>query len=154
LSQPMLVPPTTQSVPDADTSPEDISDKLGLSASIHAPFSSSTSPPIRLKPTGPPSFSPTHQRAHTVGRPPGHQSHTPHTFQSHLSRSGVATPRGSFGSGLHHGRTHSSPPVGSGLNPRIHSQRPVITGDAISRIARTIGGSTPTRAKEISTAKE
>jgi hypothetical protein len=136
----------------ADLSIEDISHKLGLSASIHAP--SSMPEPTFLASlshstsTGPPAFNPTHQRAHTVGRPHGHKSQIPH-----FPRSGISTPQGGFGPGMHHGRTHSSPPVGSGLNPRIHS-RPVITGAAMSRLVRTLENGSPARAKEVSATKE
>lgn len=149
--QPVSLPHGANS--GADLSVDDISHKLGLSASIHAPSSmpEATSLPSFLQstPTGRPTFNPTHQRAHTVGRPHGHPQQTPHTFQSHVSRSAS---RGGFDAGMRHGRTHSSPPAGSRLNPRIHS-RPVLTVDALSQIARRIGG-TPTRAKEVSIAKE
>jgi hypothetical protein len=161
VADPQLQPvaaPSTQSSPEVDPSTEDPSDKAGLSASIHAPLSvpESTSSPNLAQPvpTAPRAFNPTHQRAHTVGRSQNfNQLHTP-AFPQRFSRSGTSTPRGGYGPHATHGRTHSSPPTGSGLNPRVHSQRPIITGDAISRIARTIGGIPPPRAKEVSITKD
>jgi hypothetical protein len=126
---------------------------------MHAPASLSESTSLlnlpHPIPTAPRAFNPTHQRAHTVGRTQAfNQTSTAPPFQQRFSRSGASTPRGGFGPHLHHGRTHSSPPTGSGLNPRIHAQRPVITGDAISLLARTIGGIPTPRAKEVSITKE
>ncbi|KAH8830191.1 hypothetical protein DL96DRAFT_923427 [Flagelloscypha sp. PMI_526] len=84
----------------------------------------------------------THNRAHTVGRP----------FQSHQFPSSHPTPRGARGAGFStppssrrgepaHARTQSSPPAPHGSYHRSPlNHRPVITGDAISRLARTIGG--------------
>lgn len=106
----------------------------GLSASMHA-ISSSQSPPNNLHArsfTHAPrdGFQPSHNRAHTVGR-----------FKND-SHSDSDRPRKSDYS---HGRNHSTPPAGPGahgLHPRApHATRPVISGDAISRLARTLGGS-------------
>jgi hypothetical protein len=51
-------------------------------------------------------------------------------------------------------RNHSTPPGGAGQRAP-HSVRPVITGDALSRLARTIGGipSIP-RAQGVAVAKD
>ncbi|TFK43144.1 hypothetical protein BDQ12DRAFT_674475 [Crucibulum laeve] len=120
--------------------------RVGLSASIHAPapISDSLSVPNQLPsyssaPTGPRNSAFTHSRAHTVGRPPSFPRVSPVEHGSRFSRSGHSTPRGGFNGGVH-ARTHSTPPTGTALsNHRIHTSRPVITGDAISRLARTIG---------------
>lgn len=155
ISQPVTAPPTASD----DCSTDEIHNKQGLAASIHAPVSlpESTSLPDLTQsiPRASRAFNPTHQRAHTVGRTQAfHQLNTAPPFNQRFSRSGASTPRGSLGPPAHHGRTHSSPPTGSGLNPRVHSQRPIITGDAISRLVRTIGGIPPPRVKEVSVAKE
>ena len=52
-------------------------------------------------------------------------------FNHRMSKSGTSTPRGT-----HHARNHSTPPALT--NHRTPHSRPVITGDAISRLARTI----------------
>lgn len=158
-SQPVAAAPTDEMSPEHGSSTEDLSAKPGLAASIHAPVSvpeSVASLPnlVSSLTTAPRAFNPTHQRAHTVGRTQAfNYLHTAPAFER-FSRSGASSPRGGYGAHVHHGRTHSSPPAGSGSNPRVHSQRPIITGDAISRIARTIGGIQPPRPKEISIAKE
>jgi len=138
---------------------EDESNKPGLAASMHAsislPESASLPDLAHPMPIVPHGFNPTHQRAHTVGRAQAfNHVNTAPAFQQRFSRSGASTPRGGYGPQPYHGRTHSSPPTGSGLNPRVHSQRPIITGDAISRLARTIGGIPPPRVKEVSVAKD
>lgn len=122
----------------------------GLSASIHAPKDNTT-----ISPLPPSSSSPTrgrfpathHTRFHGFGRG-GSFPHSQSTPSFHRStRSGSSTPvnnrfdRGGTTTNNHqqgeatHNRTHSTPPAG-----RVHASRPVITGDAISRLARTIGG--------------
>jgi len=166
LPQLIMARPTAEPSPEVNSSTEDLSNKTGLAASIHAPVSlpeSASSPNLaqtnlaQTIPTAPRAFNTTHQRAHTVGRVQQfNQLQTPPGFQQRFSRSGTSTPRGSYGTHIHvtHSRTHSSPPTGSGLNPRIHTQRPVITVDAISRLARTIGGIPPPRAKEVPITKE
>ncbi|KAJ6510009.1 proline/serine-rich protein [Mycena vitilis] len=111
------------------------SGREGLAASIHAPtVSDSLSAPSNH--TTLRNFNPTHNRAQTVGRV--FPQTAPVNFNSR-SRSGTSTPRG----GGQHTRTHSSPPAGSVLGHRPSHSRPVITGDAISRLARTIAVSTP-----------
>jgi hypothetical protein len=122
-----------------------ISDDLvvaeGLSASMHAPkaMADSLSAPAYMSShsdssgdrSGP---SPTHTRAHTVGRPPSFPK--PHNdYHQRFTRSAHSTPRGGF----YHSRTHSTPPNGAHSNQHRPHNRPVITGDAISRLARTIG---------------
>jgi hypothetical protein len=121
------------------------SGREGLAASIHAPShsdsfapSNSSTPP----PQPPRHFNPTHNRAQTVGR--AFPQSAPVNFNSRFSRSGSSTPRGGHMAGGQHARTHSSPPAGSVLsNHRPSHSRPVITGDAISRLARTIAVTTP-----------
>ncbi|KAF8164930.1 hypothetical protein B0H34DRAFT_687141 [Crassisporium funariophilum] len=134
------------------TSREPLGDSVeGLAASIHAPkaITDSASAPANLSSysdlssdsRGP---TPTHTRAHTVGRPPSfprpnHQAE----YTPRFSRSGHSTPRGGFQQGGYHARTHSSPPAGVVLNQHHqqrspHATRPVITGGAISMLARTI----------------
>ncbi|KAF7981580.1 hypothetical protein HWV62_32618 [Athelia sp. TMB] len=111
----------------------------GLSASIHAPSgpspsSDSTSLPslssanllTTATPTGPRSFQPSHQRAHTVGRPPP----TSPPAHQRFPRAGGGSSRGGS-----HNRTHSSPPVVTGSSPR---PRPVLTAAAISRVMKNI----------------
>ncbi|KAJ6599270.1 hypothetical protein DFH09DRAFT_852481, partial [Mycena vulgaris] len=116
------------------------SGREGLAASIHAPtLSNSLSVPSNLStpPTQPRNFNPSHNRAQTVGRV--FPQSAPVNFNSRFPRSGTSTPRGGYSSGAQHARTHSSPPAGSVLsNHRPPHARPVITGDAISRLARTI----------------
>ncbi len=122
---------------DGEEVPSEDDTKEGLEASIHAPKTGSTSAPAELSSysqstTTPQSNSLTHRKAHTVGKIP--------PFAWSNNRGG----RGGFHSTAHV-RNHSSPPVaGSPTHHRIHASRPVLTGDAISRIARTIGHSNPT----------
>ncbi|KAJ6539147.1 hypothetical protein B0H19DRAFT_1177359 [Mycena capillaripes] len=121
------------------------SGREGLAASIHAPtLSDSLSAPSNLSTHSTQrNFDPTHNRAQTVGRV--FPQSAPVNLNSRFSRSGTSTPRGGYrGGGGQHARTHSSPPAGSVLNNhRPPHSRPVITGDAISRLARTIAVSTP-----------
>jgi hypothetical protein len=136
----------------APPSQKDDADKEGLFASIHAPKTllESASAPAGLdayQSTRPAPMK-THTRAHTVGKPP--VSYT----DGRPSRSGYSTPS----SGGYHARTHSSPPAGVMLNNhRSHNgQRPVLTGDALSRLARTIGGTalSPPRAAAVITSRD
>ncbi|KAG9219196.1 hypothetical protein CCMSSC00406_0001606 [Pleurotus cornucopiae] len=138
-SQPDTPPP-----PSTDAGAESLqSDDAasGLAASIHAPkpgdtLSASVYAPSPGESRSAPgsatfdSFKPAHTRAHTVGRPPFYNG--PQRF----SRSTATSPRGSAFV-PHHARNHSSPPVGA--PHRTHVSRPVITGDALSRLVRTIG---------------
>ena len=117
----------------------------GLRASMHAPKSvvNSVSTPANLSThadsrTRDPIH--THTRAHTVGRSPLPNStiHGQGDYISRVTRSGHTTPKGGF-QGTSHARTRSTPPGGTNHYRSLHTSRPVITGDAISRLARTIG---------------
>ncbi|KAJ7283880.1 proline/serine-rich protein [Mycena rebaudengoi] len=137
-------PGSGEKLDDNDDASSD-SGREGLAASIHAP-SLSNSLSVPSKPGTPPhqprNFHPTHNRAQTIGRPPYFPQSGPVNFNPRFTRSGTSTPRGGFNPGGHHNRTHSSPPAGSVLsNHRPPHARPVITGDAISRLARTIAAS-------------
>lgn len=134
----------TSSSPSADVGseyPQSDDAASGLASSIHAPkpgdtLSASIHAPSPGESRSAPgsatfdSFKPAHTRAHTVGRPPFYNG--PQRF----SRSTATSPRGSAFV-PHHARNHSSPPVGA--PHRTHVSRPVITGDALSRLVRTIG---------------
>ncbi|KAF7331919.1 hypothetical protein MKEN_00072200 [Mycena kentingensis (nom. inval.)] len=112
----------------------------GLAASIHASPSTEAPPPFKstLSPHVP-EFNPTHQRAHTIGRNFPNPQAASFNLNSRFSRSGPTTPRGGgFAARNNHARTHSSPPVSQAGNHRTPHSRPIITGDAISRLARTI----------------
>ncbi|KAJ7276195.1 hypothetical protein B0H12DRAFT_1084078 [Mycena haematopus] len=126
------------------------SGREGLAASIHAPSRSDSFTPSNSS-TPPPQtrhFNPTHNRAQTVGRV--FPQSAPVNFNSRFSRSGTSTPRGGHMGAGQHTRTHSSPPAGSVLNNhRSPHTRPVITGDAISRLARTIARTPPISASNI-----
>lgn len=117
----------------------------GLHASMHAPKSivNSVSTPVNLSThadsrTHDPIH--THTRAHTVGRSPLPIStiHGQGDYISRATRSGYTTPKGGF-QGTSHSRTRSTPPGDANRYRSPHTSRPVITGDAISRLARTIG---------------
>ncbi|KAL0574324.1 hypothetical protein V5O48_007635 [Marasmius crinis-equi] len=126
---------------------EDIPDSgPGLQASIHAPKAlseSSATPPAMIQKMvaeGGHGHIMTHNRAHTIGRP--HALSPQGGLHSRFSRSGTSTPRNGHFNSPHHARTHSTPPAGTSPHAyrTPHATRPVITGDAISRLARTIGG--------------
>jgi hypothetical protein len=113
----------------------------GLTASIHAPKPSSDllSPANSATQTTSTAFNPAHARNHTVGHSYPHSA--PHHF---FSRSASSTPRGHLAAhNSHHARTRSTPPPSNFRAP--HAVRPVITGDAISRLARTIGSIPPSK---------
>ncbi|KDQ29131.1 hypothetical protein PLEOSDRAFT_1070799 [Pleurotus ostreatus PC15] len=139
-SQPANTPPPPSTDAGAESLQSDDA-ASGLAASIHAPkpgdtLSASVYAPSPGESRSAPgsatfdSFKPAHTRAHTVGRPPFYNG--PQRF----SRSTATSPRGSAFV-PHHARNHSSPPVGA--PHRTHVNRPVITGDALSRLVRTIG---------------
>ncbi|KAG1715947.1 hypothetical protein ID866_1236 [Astraeus odoratus] len=115
--------------------PRSSSSERGLSASIHAPVSvpeSRSTPNLLSEQPASAKNRPhnrSHGRSHTESRP----------SQSHRSgRSGASSPLGKHV--YTHSRNHSTPPTG-GPNQRVHhTSRPVITGEAMSRLARTIGG--------------
>ncbi|PCH41258.1 hypothetical protein WOLCODRAFT_162933 [Wolfiporia cocos MD-104 SS10] len=144
--------------------------KSGLADSIHAPKRTPVSPAASLKPQSPergietsihaaiPSSrsAPSHLTVHPIGSPPN--SHSGHTRSRTMGRghrqphsasvssfSHSDADRGARSDGAHHTRTHSTPPAGS-VSGASHTRsalasRPVITGAAISRLARTLGGS-------------
>lgn len=115
--------------------------ELGLSASIHAPVEpeanrsngpscpdAQTSVPINANPTHHDKSRArdlTHSRAHTVGRPSSFNHHV-HSTTS--------------GSGMSHARSQSSPTLAK--NNGRSSHRPILTGDAMAKLAKTIGGAT------------
>ncbi|KIJ70258.1 hypothetical protein HYDPIDRAFT_184629 [Hydnomerulius pinastri MD-312] len=115
----------------------------GLAASIHAPkpgLPESHSAPSLLNTQPPSSTSRTHSRSQTEGRLGSQQPHTaPANMASHrFSRSGASSPLGRHV--YTHSRNHSTPPAGGAGQRPPQASRPVITGEAISRLARTIGG--------------
>lgn len=118
----------------------------GLSASIHAPRSlaDSNSAPSELGGYLPKNHY-THARAQTTGRP----FHRPNYSDSPFNRSPYPSRGMPHGSPRQHMRNHSSPSVATS-NRSSHS-RPVLTGDAISRLVKTIGGATtpPTKTMPI-----
>ncbi|KZT12793.1 uncharacterized protein LAESUDRAFT_719102 [Laetiporus sulphureus 93-53] len=124
----------TQKSPSKLRSPE-----LGLAASIHAP-SSSLSAPGQLPelPSSPPAHGRSRmarrglQHHHGISVPdfPGH-----HSDSDHVGR----------GAHEHHTRTHSTPPNATARARSPISTRPIITIDAMSRLARTLGGAAPKR---------
>jgi hypothetical protein len=107
----------------------------GLAASIHAPQNATDSSPA------PGSRFPRYQqsyhvRAQTVGRP------FPRFNQNDTNSS--RSPRlGHGGSPKQHTRNYSSPAT---ANRHSHS-RPVLTGDALSRLVKAVGGTTVPSAK-------
>jgi len=125
--------------PSSALSSQKAKDVRGLAGSIHAPtVLEPSSAPSGMASYGSSSpavgrFNPTHNRASTVGRLPMLQPHT--APANSLPGSGSSTPRRYLGSPEgYHTRTHSTPPTGH----RVSHTRPVITGDAISRLARTL----------------
>lgn len=113
----------------------------GLEASMHAPKakSISTSTPTEMS-----SYSQSQASAiprnrywnNAKDQTPGQVYPEPRSSNGdHQGRSS----RSAAGRGGSHGRNHSAPNVGSqNSHQRVHGSRPVITGDALSRIARTI----------------
>ncbi|KAG6889919.1 hypothetical protein C0992_003623 [Termitomyces sp. T32_za158] len=125
----------------------------GLSASIHAPHPvgmiETKSVPSDMS-VHSSSDHRTHNRSHEISRPP---SCLQAGDGNRPSRSGYNTPRGRLSA--YHSRTHSTPPAGSHTH-RSSAHRPVLTGAALSRLAKTISGTTPSPARvpAISTAQE
>ena len=130
--------------------------ELGLSASIHAPADQEANRSHGPSGTGPQSSAPiqtnsthhstldksrareaTHSRAHTVGRFPSANRHVHSTTLS---------------SGTSHARSQSSPT--SAKNNGRSSHRPVLTGDAMAKLAKTIGGTSTSRSVPLSTSTE
>lgn len=148
--------PSLVEVEALEKTPSSSSRDHGLAGSIHAPkgLPESHSAPSLLSP-GTPSpahaYSPSHGRSKTEGRPAFPHPRTAAMNQRAI-RSGTSSPLGPL---VHaHARNHSTPPGGAGQRTP-HSVRPVITGDALSRLARTIGGipSIP-RAQGVAVAKD
>ncbi|KAH9173427.1 hypothetical protein EDB89DRAFT_728746 [Lactarius sanguifluus] len=121
--------------------------KRGLAASIHAPKSSSSSE-SRLseepRPAPEPRI-PTHGRSRTLGRPSAFAVSAKHGFLSGSSTPAAAA-RADATKGPHHARTQSTP-----ASHRQRQSRPVITMDARSRLARTLGMALPTKKEVIDT---
>lgn len=121
------------------------SSERGLTASIHAPIPGlpeSQSAPSLLSTRPASSTSRSHSRSQTEGRTGTQQSHSgPASTISHRGRPGATSPLGKHV--YTHARNHSTPAISAG--PRLsHTTRPIITGEAISKLARTIGGHGPT----------
>jgi hypothetical protein len=110
----------------------------GLTTSNHAPApqsgESESAPPEETRPE-PASRNFKHGRSLTVGRPSPFFSGSKRGFLS-----GSSTPAGVVTKGPQHGRTQSSP-----VTHRRQHSRPVITMDAMSRLARTLGTALPKR---------
>lgn len=155
LSQSIHAPSLTEAEAPERTLSSSSSDH-GLAGSIHAPkgLPESHSAPSLLSPGAPSparTYSPSHGRSKTEGRPALPHPRTAAINQRAI-RSGTSSP---LGPPVHtHVRNHSTPPGGVGQRAP-HSVRPVITGDALSRLARTIGGmpSMP-RAQGVAVAKD
>ncbi|KAI0660895.1 hypothetical protein C8Q70DRAFT_751222 [Cubamyces menziesii] len=148
LAESQHAPKPSETASEEHSSKESSPERQGLAASMHAPMPSSMSAPSHITTHSTPSstsFQPTHGRAHTVGRPhgvripfsPSHGSfpdgphpHAEHERVSHRER-------------INHARTHSSPPTGPGTATArartVHASRPIITGAALSQLARAIG---------------
>ncbi|KAK0242364.1 hypothetical protein EDD85DRAFT_811104 [Armillaria nabsnona] len=122
--------------------------KPGLEASMHAPKPGEpTSAPSDITTyaasrNGPHAHNPTHNRNLTVGRQPPIQHPSPMRLNPRNARSGASTPRRGYAQDGYHARTHSSPPTVDNHRPH-HASRPILTGDAISRLVKTIGGTSP-----------
>ncbi|KAK0231176.1 hypothetical protein IW262DRAFT_1342530 [Armillaria fumosa] len=122
--------------------------KPGLEASIHAPkpgepiSAPSDITTYAASQNGPHAYNPTHNRNFTVGRQLPIQHPSPMHLNPRNARSGASTPRRGFVQDGYHARTHSSPPTVDNHRPH-HASRPVLTGDAISRLIKTIGGTSP-----------
>ncbi|TFY59121.1 hypothetical protein EVJ58_g5974, partial [Rhodofomes roseus] len=125
-----------------EPSPKDHAPEKGLAASIHAPQTTQSAPShISSHPI--PDVLP-----HLRSRGPARGHRQPYS----ASISSFQHPdldRGARTDNAHHTRTQSSPPTGAGAghahSRSAHATRPVITGDAISRLARTLGAHAPRR---------
>ncbi|KAI6047335.1 hypothetical protein EDC04DRAFT_2622856 [Pisolithus marmoratus] len=116
--------PSSRNITPAEQQLRSPSSERGLHGSIHAPASLPESP-ASIKNN---SFNRSHGRSHTESR-----SSQP----SRSSRSGASSPLGKHV--CTHSRNHSTPPNGASSQRAHHGSRPVITGEAISRLVRTIG---------------
>ncbi|KAF9449921.1 hypothetical protein P691DRAFT_702372 [Macrolepiota fuliginosa MF-IS2] len=121
------------------------SEKEGLTASIHAPraIPDSNSAPAHLN-GRPPRERQTHGRAQTIGRPfpRANRDDTSHVRSPRFGRGGF------HGSPGQHARIHSSP---STTNNRPPHSRPILTGDAISRLVKAVGNAATTSTKSTPT---
>ncbi|KAI6164710.1 proline/serine-rich protein [Pisolithus thermaeus] len=127
-------PPVSGNLNPAEQQWRSSSGERGLHGSIHAPASlpqSRLTPniPVRAASIKNDSFNRNHGRSHTESR-----SSQP----SRSSRSGASSPLGN--NVCTHSRNHSTPPAGGSSQKVHHTSRPVITGEAMSKLARTIGG--------------
>lgn len=91
-----------------------------------------------LEPPSHRTFNPSHGRAHTMSRMmdvrPPHSAPTS-TFPHQSLPADLAFHSPLRSAGVQHSRNHSSPPV----TRAPHATRPVLTGDALTRLARTLG---------------
>ncbi|EPT02736.1 hypothetical protein FOMPIDRAFT_1022670 [Fomitopsis schrenkii] len=140
--------PKSAAGPDAkekEQSPEDEAPLEGLAASMHAPSRPSQSES---------QSAPSHISSHPIPDAPPHlrsrgplRGHRQPYSASVTSFSHPDLDR-ARADNAHHARTQSSPPAGAGAghaqSRSVHS-RPVITGDALSRLARTLGAPAPRR---------
>lgn len=124
------------------------SPERGLSTSMHAVIASQSAPSditshtLPSTPRGNGSFTPTHNRAHThtAGKLP--HSANAGNFSDHHSDND----RPGRGHYQNHLRTHSTPPAGPGHHGRVHhASRPIISGGAMSMLARTLAGGSPSK---------
>ncbi|KAH9899784.1 hypothetical protein C8Q73DRAFT_663376 [Cubamyces lactineus] len=139
VAESMHAPKPSEAVQAESSSKESSPERQGLAASMHAPMPASMSAPSHITTHSTPSstsFHPTHGRAHTVGRPNGAFPDGSHPYAEHE--------RVSHRERINHARTHSSPPTGPGTATArartVHASRPIITGAALSQLARAIGG--------------
>lgn len=126
-----------------DAQKQDAPVEQDLLASIHVPVVKAASANQTSSSPNSSAFNPSHGRSHTVGRPPGHPH--PRGAIAGISDSHSDSGQGVRSSAAQHLRTQSTPPTTGGTYPRVHHSRPIITGDAISRLARTLGGTLPRR---------
>lgn len=125
-----------QSIHAPTAATQQVAEKEGLAGSTHAPRAiiDSSSAPAQLDA---PRNRQIHARTQTVGRP----FPRPSQNDSRPSRNG----RGGYHSSRQHSRNHSSPATTTTSRP-WHA-RPVLTGDAISRLAKVVGSTTTPPAK-------
>jgi hypothetical protein len=137
-------PPRSERASSEAPPPEAVSEldigKRGLAASIHAPKFSSSSD-SQLSDPKPELRVPTHGRSRTLGRPAAFAFGAKHGFLSGSSTPAAAARAGTT-KGPNHARTQSTPAS------RQRHGRPVLTTDAMSRLARTLG-TAPRNKKEV-----
>ena len=150
LTEAMHAPkPTAESKPkekeqETEQAPKDDAPEEGVAASMHAPGRSTES-----------QSAPSHISSHPIPDPPPHYSRSRGPLRGHRQPYSASVTSFSHpdldrarADSAHHTRTQSSPPTGAGAG-HAHSRsvhaRPVITVDALSRLARTLGGPTPRR---------